>query len=477
MTIRMRNTLCFVISLSCLLYVVNGYSTNWLVGPTRAKTMPSQVSALVQSGDTVSIDAGTYTGDVAHWTANNLLLRGVGGMAKLDANNTAYGRKGIWVIGGDKNKVEYIEFLHCHDVPGLDLNWAGIRLEAANITISHCYFHDNDDGILGGIVNQGKIVIEFSEFNHNGYGDGYSHNLYITNVDTLIFRYNYSHHATVGHELKSRAHVNYILYNRLSNEATGDASREMDLPNGGMAIIMGNVIEQGPSTQNSGIVGYGLEGLSNPAPQNFYFINNTVVNDKSNGTFISFQAGTNIFKAYNNIFAGSGTLLSGSATTTDTSKNWRVTNLASCGFVNAAGYDYHLAAGSGAINAGTSAGTASNGYSLTASLEYVHPASNAVRNVSGTIDIGAHEYTAATGVNEISTLQNEFQYWMGEENIICATSLSFLQVNIFDMNGRKIIAQKISKGNSAIDVKSLAKGIYIIEAISGDQVVSGKFIR
>jgi hypothetical protein len=83
-------------------------------------------------------------------------------------------------------------------------------------------------------------------------------------VDSLIFRFNYSHHAHVGHELKSRAHVNMIAYNRFSNEATGDASRDIDLPNGGQAYLIGNTIQQGMQAQNSNMVGYGLEGLNNP---------------------------------------------------------------------------------------------------------------------------------------------------------------------------------------------------------------------
>ena len=449
----------------------------WQVGPTHSYTKPSQVSGLVQSGDTVDIDAGVYTADVAHWTANNLLLRGVGnGYAHLNANNTSYGQKGIWVIGGNNTTVRYIEFSHCHDVAAVDMNWAGIRQEGLNLTVSHCYFHDNDDGILAGTLNPSKIVIQFTEFNHNGFGDGYSHNLYINHVDTLVFRYNYSHHATIGHELKSRAHVNYILYNRFSNESTGDASREMDLPDGGMAIVVGNVIEQGPNSTNSGIIGYGLESLGNTAPHNFYFINNTMVNDKSNGTFISVGNGMNILKAYNNIFAGSGTELSGSASTVDTLKNWRVTNIASAGFVNAAGYDYHLVAGSQAINAGAAPGSASNGYALTPTLEYSHPASSVARAVQGTIDIGAHEYSAGTSVNENAQLQDQFQYWFADGNIICVTSLRTVMINLFDVNGKKFIAKEIGSGISQIDVRNLPTGVYIIRASAGSEEIGKKII-
>ena len=247
------------------------FATNWLVGSTQTYTMPSQVSTLVDDGDTVSIDVGIYPSDVAHWTANNLLLRGVGGLAHLKSNGLNYGGKAIWVISGNNAIVEWIEFSECTCV---DQNGAGIRQEGFNLTVTHCYFHDNEDGILAGTLNPSKIIIEFTEFNHNGYGDGYSHNLYINNIDTLIFQYNYSHHCNIGHELKSRAHVNFILYNRLSNEVTGNASREIDLPNGGTAYLIGNSIEQGANSTNSGIIGYGLEGLTNPNPQEFYLINN-----------------------------------------------------------------------------------------------------------------------------------------------------------------------------------------------------------
>jgi hypothetical protein len=452
------------------------FSTNWLVGPSRTYTKPSQVSTLVAAGDTISIDSATYTADVCRWTAANLLIRGVGGRPVLDANNTAYGRKGIFVIDGNNCIVDNIEFKRCHDVPGLDLNWAGIRFEGSGIIIRRCYFHDNDDGILENGLSTAPIVIEFTEFNHNGYGDGYSHNLYINHSDTLIFRYNYSHQAHVGHELKSRAHVNYILYNRISNEATGDASREIDLPNGGYVIAMGNVIEQGPLTQNSGIIGYGLEGLSNPAPHNFYFINNTVVNDRSGGTFIALQTGMDLYKAYNNIFAGSGTLLSGSAVTIDTLDNLRATIISSCAFLNAANYDYHLTSASTlAINNGTNAGTASSGFSLIPLREYIHPADTASRINNAQIDIGAYEFNNANGL--IKT-ENNYGFHFSVVNkalrVFCTDFAG--EIWIMDISGKTICKRNITSPESSFDISQLSAGMYLLEFISFGRRVAGKFI-
>jgi hypothetical protein len=387
----MRTTL--PLALLLLAASVPVYAITWLVGPTRSYTAPSKVSTLVHDGDTIAIDAGIYPSDVARWTASNLVLHGVGGMAHMKANGANYGGKAIWVISGNNTTVDSIEFSLCTCV---DNNGAGIRQEGDNLTVRHCYFHDNQNGILGGGGPASNLLIEYSEFHDNGYGDGYTHNLYIGNINSLTFRFNYSHHAIVGHELKSRAYHNYILCNRLANETTGTASREIDLPNGGTAIILGNEIEQGPQGENSGIIGYGLEGLSNPAPHRLYLVNNTIVNDKGTGTFVSVQNGTTSYKAYNNIFAGPGTRLSGSATSIDTADNL-YTGIASAGFADASKYDYHLLPSSPAINNGSDPGFDSS-YSLTPVYEYLHPANRTSRTANGQIDIGAHEYQTASSV-------------------------------------------------------------------------------
>ncbi len=452
----------FLLLALALIWSLYVRATVWQVGPSHAYTMPSQVSMLVQNGDTVDIDAGNYPSDVCRWQANNLLLRGVGGLAQLESNGLSWGDKAIWVIQGNDNRVEWIEFSECTSTSH---NGAGIRYEGLNLTVSHCYFHNNEDGILGGAFHPCKVVIEFSEFAYNGYGDGFSHNLYIGNIDTLIFRYNYSHHTYVGHELKSRAYVNYILYNRLSNEATGTASREIDLPNGGLAIIMGNIIQQGVNGQNSNLVGYGLEGLTNPAPHNLYLVNNTLVNEKPAGNFVNVQAGTNIYKSYNNIFAGAGSFLSGTPTTLDTAGNKMYPAIASAGFANSVAYDYHLLAFSSAIDAGTTAGAASSGFSLTPVSEYLHPADYTARNISGIIDAGAYEYNSSTGIFSLKT-NDEAQVYVFD-NILYINALEEISsLRIFDLQGR-IISDKNN-------LTSLGEGVYLVKL----QTASGRiFVR
>lgn len=366
------------------------FATIWQVGPSQTYTMPSQVSTLVGNGDTVEIDAGVYFQDVCGWYANNLLLRCPNGMAHLQANYTGYQGKAIWVIGGNNVTVSHIEFSQCA-VPSQ--NGAGIRQEGMDLTVENCFFHDNENGILAGTVANSTIIIRDTEFARNGFGDGLTHNLYINNIDSLIFEHNYSHHANIGHELKSRAHVNIIRYNRFSNEATGNASREIDLPNGGLAFVIGNIVHQGPNGTNGNMLGYGLEGLTNPTPHELFCVNNTFVNERPAGSFLQFNASTGFYKGYNNIFAGNGNYVSGSfPTALDTLDNWRVTNLNAPGFQNYSLYDYHIFnLSSPAVYTGTLAGTAYS-VNLDPAFEYNLPGNILTRCFANNPTLGAFEY-------------------------------------------------------------------------------------
>jgi hypothetical protein len=372
------------------------------VGPGQMYALPSQAAGVAHDGDTVAIYAnGNYTGDTALWTQNNLTLMGVGaGRARIDiTGHPAYGNKGIWVIDGSNTTVQNMELSGAHDLQGnTGKNWAGIRLEGNTLTLVNDYFHNDDDGILTGATNMSlgptsNISIQGCEFASNGYGDGFSHNMYIGQVTAFTLESCYSHDCNEGHLVKSRALANYILYNRLEDGAatTSTASYELDLPQGGTSYVIGNLIEQGPNSANSIIITYSEESAANPG-QTLYLINNTLVNDRSGGgIFVRLPNAVSSATLENNIFAGTGTVVSGSGSATLT------TNLVSNnpGFVNQVGYDYHLTSASPAINAGTAPGTV-NGYDLTPVSEYLDPLSVQPRPADGPIDIGAYEFVLAT---------------------------------------------------------------------------------
>jgi hypothetical protein len=364
--------------------VSNASSTRVIqVGPKRAVKMPSKAAAVARDGDTIEIDAGLYAGDVATWTQDDLTIRGVGGRAHLDGNGESEEGKGIWVIQGKNTTIENLEF---SGATAPNQNGAGIRQEGAGLTLRNCYFHDNENGILTGANPGSDILIEYTEFARNGYGDGQTHNIYIGTVRTFTLRYSYSHQARIGHLVKSRAQTNYILYNRLTDES-GTASYEINLPNGGLSYIIGNLIQQSPNTNNDTIISYAEEGASNPA-QELYVVNNTIMNDYEKGTFVRVSGLPFASRLINNLFIGEGIVLRGPGTQT--------TNLATrnARLLNQEGYDYHLFAGSPAIDAGTLPGQAAGGYDLTPQFEYFHPMLSATtRSIVGSnIDIGAYEY-------------------------------------------------------------------------------------
>ncbi len=371
---------------TCALLILSNtslFATVWKVGPMRTYTLPSQVTSLVNHGDTVEIDAGIYLSNVAVWTKHNLVLRGKGGMAVLNSNGSSAESKAIWVIKGNNNTVENIEFTGC-TVP--DLNGAGIRLEGTHLTVRHCYFHHNQMGILAGSNTASDVIIEYTEFAYHGEGaGGFSHNVYINHLNSLTFRYNYSHHSITGHTLKSRAHNNYIYYNRIGDEADGTSSYNVDLPNGGRSFLIGNTIQQAQTSPNSGIISYGAEGLSNPVNE-LYMIHNTVVNNKASGTFVFAALGSSQVQLVNNIFAGNGTTLNGTATL-------NIGNISTTtpAFVNASNYNYRLTSASPAINVGTNPGTIA-GFDLTPLFEYVHRHHVIPRIGNGLLDAGAYEY-------------------------------------------------------------------------------------
>lgn len=353
------------------------------VGPGKTYAAPCAAFAKAQAGDVVQIDGGkTYSGDVCAISANNLTIRGVNGRPKIDAAGKHAQGKGIWVVKGNNITVENVEMLGAK-VP--DRNGAALRLEGTNFTLRSSFLHDNENGILTGALAGSNIVIENSEFGSNGLGDGYTHNVYIGNVDSLTFRYNYSHDANVGHNLKSRAKVNTIAYNRFSS-STGKPSYEIDLPNAGTSYVIGNVIHQPAGHSNPGMLSYGAEGASNPG-KDLYVVNNTFLNDDSvRGTFVSVGSGvTTPVLLQNNIFGGTGSV------TTQANAIER-TNFRSVvpGFVNRLLFDLHPTANVFVINAGSVPGVSAAGVALTPVAQYKHLALGETRPASGARDIGAY---------------------------------------------------------------------------------------
>lgn len=334
------------------------------VGPQREFLSIAAAASRARSGDTVEVDAGEYLGDVAAWHQDNLKIHAVGGRAKLVAAGKSAEGKGIWVISGGKIEIQGFDFVGAQVS---ERNGAGIRLEKGRLYIQDCVFSGNQNGILTSNDPHSELHIENSEFGNNGSGDGLSHNLYVGSIARLVVSGSYFHHAKVGHLLKSRAAENFIQYNRLTDEVGGHASYELDLPNGGMAYVIGNIIEQGSQAENPTMISFGAEGYKWPRNE-LYLINNTLADDRPKaGTFLAVMAGPVSVTAINNLLVDGGAL--------EVPANSKVSNNPSVDwdqFVRASRLDYRLAPNAKVIGKAIDAGTA-NGIQLNPSREYFHP--------------------------------------------------------------------------------------------------------
>jgi len=392
------NTLAFVGTRNVTVGAGGGVTENFrpsnilTVGPGRMHATLRAAQLAATNGAVIEIDAGNYLDDVTVWRQNNVTLRGVGGgrahivgnrVIPFTPGDDRNNGMGLMVVRGTGISVENIEFSGARVQ---DQNGAGIRNQGRDLTICNGYFHNGEDGYLGEAL--GFLLVEYSEFHDNGTcpSGGCNHNLYIDGGDKLVFRHNYSHHSIVGHTLKTRAAENHILYNRLMDEQTGTSSYNIDVPNGGLTFVVGNLIQQGPQTDNSFMLNYGTEGLSGGRTHELHIVNNTFVNDAGFGGFVQFQGGTSLVRTINNLFVGVGSAPGGGVVQATT--NLRTD---SPGLVNENGYDYRLTSTSPARDAGTAPPTA-RGVDLNPVYQYVHPAKRQDRPTDARIDIGAYEF-------------------------------------------------------------------------------------
>lgn len=273
------------------------------VGPGQAITRIAVAAAMARDGDTVEIEPGDYIADVALWDHDRLTIRGLGNKVRLIAAGAHAEGKAIWIIRRGRVTIENIEFV---DARAPDGNGAGIRFESGHLIVRNCHFHGNQNGILTGGVADAMLEVENSEFGYNGTGDGLTHGLYVGAIKSLKVSGSYFHHGNVGHLIKSRARYNEIFYNRFTDEPGGRSSYELDFPNGGVARVIGNIIQQGASAQNSVMVSFGVEGYT--WPQNrLFLVHNTLVNDRAyGGSFVRVSVGAEQVLMRNNLLAGFG---------------------------------------------------------------------------------------------------------------------------------------------------------------------------
>lgn len=245
-----------------------------IVGPAAPSMSLHEALAAARDGDTVALLPGQYTTHSGVVSQKKLTLRSVSERAVLIAPARVAERKAILVVRGEDITIENLEF---RGARADDANGAGIRHETGKLTVRNSLFLDNENGILTGNDANAELVIEDSEFGLAPRVEGGLHHLlYVGRIGRFSIRGSRFYSGHEGHLIKTRARESRISYNLIYDGDEGQASYEIDVPNGGMAWIIGNVIGQSPKGQNPVMVAYGSEQSAWPK-NGLYVSHNTFV--------------------------------------------------------------------------------------------------------------------------------------------------------------------------------------------------------
>lgn len=230
-----------------------------LVGPDQAVMRIADAARLARDGDDILVSAGVYRGDVAVWRQKFLTIRSVGGNAILVADGMSAEGKAIWVIRGGHFDIHGFEFRGTRVPSG---NGAGIRFERGTLTLTDCVFRDNQMGLLTGNDPDSVLRIRDTWFADAPRQErSLPHLLYVGRIKAFEAIGSRFENGYRGHLLKSRARRTELRANLIADPPDGQASYEVDLPNGGEAILVGNLIIQSPRSENKTLIAYGAEGM------------------------------------------------------------------------------------------------------------------------------------------------------------------------------------------------------------------------
>lgn len=290
------------------------------VGPTGQYASPCVAFQHLADGDIVQVDANhgvPYTEGNCQIVNSNLKIVGINGRPILDATGVAVAR-GIWEVEGHDVVIDNFEFRNANKFTNLktSYNAAGVRIRSGqhgpnggNITLRHCYIHDNGDGVLADnasprfgqwFSSDPFILFEYDDFYKNGDESGPSHNIYIGWGGNLTFtlRYSKSRDAYLGHDLKTRARYNNILYNQITDNV-GTTSYLLNFPLGGTTYVVDNLLYRVAVTNpvaNGDLMLYRdvadtgkMDQAYGPPNEDLHFLNNVVIDNSPSrsGAFVT----------------------------------------------------------------------------------------------------------------------------------------------------------------------------------------------
>lgn len=208
-------------------------------------------AALDNIGDgegTVIIAPGTYRQCAIQQAGIVSFRASVPGQTVFDGA-TCEGKAAL-VLRGTAASIDGIIFQNMR-VP--DANGAGIRLEKGDLNVTRAIFRNSEQGILTAEDRTGRITIDQSTFSGLGRCDrglSCAHSIYIGGYGSLTVTNSRFERGNGGHYVKSRAAKVDIRDNAFDDTRGRETNYMIDLPNGAIGSITGNIFVQGQSKEN-----------------------------------------------------------------------------------------------------------------------------------------------------------------------------------------------------------------------------------
>ncbi|WP_306253978.1 nitrous oxide reductase family maturation protein NosD [Parvularcula sp. IMCC14364] len=165
-----------------------------------------------------------------------------------------------------------------------DKNGAGIRVEGNELIVRDSIFRNNENGILATGSDGSEVTISGSQFISNGYGDGYSHGIYISSATRLEVTGSRFEGSRIGHHIKSVATQQTIVRNTFFDDRDGQPSYMIDATAGGMLVVDGNVMHRRASAEQESLINYDTSRGGQRG--NVIIQNNQVTNEKPNARLL-----------------------------------------------------------------------------------------------------------------------------------------------------------------------------------------------
>ena len=212
-----------------------------------------------QDGDTIDLLPGEYTNAYAVLENRRLTIRGLGKATLISGGGKPSGNhNAMWLVRGGEVTLENLEIRGVRAANG---EGAAVRLEGGRLFVRRCSLFDNEYGIQTTNDEKAELSIQDSVLGMAPRVEGGLHHLLnVGRIAKLTVSGSRFQQGFEGHMIKSRARENLITYNFIHDGQRGGASYEIELPAGGLATIIGNIIGQGSESQNRVVVAYGTDG-------------------------------------------------------------------------------------------------------------------------------------------------------------------------------------------------------------------------